>query len=55
MGVALVDIEWEKYTDNNTTYGKKWENCPESFITLENQQVSNFFSRKAFFQLSTLC
>ena len=39
MGVALVDIQWEKYNDNNTTYGLKWENCPDEMITTENQQV----------------
>ena len=39
MGVALVDIEWEKYNDNNTTYGSKWETCPDEMVTTENQQV----------------
>ena len=45
MGVALVDIEWEKFSDNNTTYGSKWENCPQEMVTTENQQVTSHSSQ----------
>lgn len=39
QGVSLVEIEWKMDVNENLTYSKKWENCPESFVTLENQQV----------------
>ncbi|XP_066931859.1 flap endonuclease GEN homolog 1-like isoform X2 [Clytia hemisphaerica] len=39
MGVALVDVGWDKHDDENTTYGQKWTNCPDTMVTLENQQV----------------
>ena len=49
MGVALVDVEWEKHDDENTTYGQKWTNCPDTMVTLENQQV-----RKVVFKMFSL-
>jgi len=39
QGVSLVEIKWRKYDNGNETYSKRWEGCPEEFVTLENQQV----------------
>lgn len=41
MGVSLVDVAWEECVDDNITYGEKWEDCPDAFVTTENQQARN--------------
>ena len=39
LGVALVEIKWEKDVSQVYNIDMKWENCPETFTTLENHQV----------------